>query len=134
MHAAPLAPSAAAAEATAPARLAAALEGGQFGTFEHVFGLGDVNWSPTNYEINGIDRSITDPAQLFKAWRDITGDCLPELMERMSSLPITENHLTYEFTAHPAGQEPRRVRASVFIERNQQGHPTRLVGITRRVD
>jgi PAS domain S-box-containing protein len=115
-------------------RLAAALEGGQFGTFEHVFGLGNLNWSPTNYEINGIDRSITDPAQLFKAWRDITGDCLPELMERMSSLPITENHLTYEFTAHPAGQEPRRVRASVFIERNQQGHPTRLVGITRRVD
>ena len=115
-------------------RLAAALEGGQFGTFEHVFGLGDLNWSPTNYEINGIDRSITDPAQLFKAWRDITGDCLPELMERMSSLPITENHLTYEFTAHPAGQEPRRVRASVFIERNKQGHPTRLVGITRRVD
>ena len=115
-------------------RLAAALEGGQFGTFEHVFGIGDLNWSPTNYEINGIDRSITDPAQLFKAWRDITGDCLPELMERMSSLPITENHLTYEFTAHPAGQEPRRVRASVFIERNQQGHPTRLVGITRRVD
>jgi PAS domain S-box-containing protein len=115
-------------------RLAAALEGGQFGTFEHVFGLGDLNWSPTNYEINGIDRSITDPAQLFKAWRDITGDCLPELMERMNSLPITENHLTYEFTAHPAGQESRRVRASVFIERNQQGHPTRLVGITRRVD
>ena len=115
-------------------RLAAALEGGQFGTFEHVFGLGDLNWSPTNYEINGIDRSITDPAPLFKAWRDITGDCLPELMQRMSSLPITENHLTYEFTAHPAGQEPRRVRASVFIERNQQGHPTRLVGITRRVD
>jgi len=115
-------------------RLAAALEGGQFGTFEHVFGLGDLNWSPTNYEINGIDRSITDPAQLFKAWRDITGDCLPELMQRMSSLPITENHLTYEFTAHPAGQEPRRVRASVFIERNKQGHPTRLVGITRRVD
>jgi PAS domain S-box-containing protein len=115
-------------------RLAAALEGGQFGTFEHVFGLGDLNWSPTNYEINGIDRSITDPAQLFKAWRDITGDCLPELMQRMSSLPITENHLTYEFTAHPTGQEPRRVRASVFIERNKQGHPTRLVGITRRVD
>jgi PAS domain S-box-containing protein len=115
-------------------RLAAALEGGQFGTFEHVFGIGDLNWSPTNYEINGIDRSITDPAQLFKAWREGTGDCLPELMQRMSSLPITENHLTYEFTAHPAGQESRRVRASVFIERNQQGHPTRLVGITRRVD
>ena len=115
-------------------RLAAALEGGQFGTFEHVFGLGDLNWSPTNYEINGIDRSITDPAQLLKAWRDITGDSLPELMQRMSSLPITENHLTYEFTAHPPGQEPRRVRASVFIERNKQGHPTRLVGITRRVD
>lgn len=115
-------------------RLAAALEGGQFGTFEHVFGLGDLNWSPTNYEINGIDPSVTDPAELFKAWREGTGDCLPELMQRMSSLPITENHLTYEFTAHPAGQEPRRVRASVFIERNKQGHPTRLVGITRRVD
>ena len=115
-------------------RLAAALEGGQFGTFEHVFGLGDINWSPTNYEINGIDPSVTDPAQLFQAWREGTGDCLPELMQRMSSLPITENHLTYEFTAHPAGQESRRVRASVFIERNKQGHPTRLVGITRRID
>jgi PAS domain S-box-containing protein len=115
-------------------RLAAALEGGQFGTFEHVFGLGDINWSPTNYEINGIDPSITDPAQLFNTWRQGTGDCFPELMQRMSSLPISENHLTYEFTAHPAGQDPRRVRTSVFIERNKQGHPTRLVGISRRID
>jgi PAS domain S-box-containing protein len=115
-------------------RLAAALEGGQFGTFEHIIGLGDVNWSPANYEINGIDPAVTDPAELFEAWKRVTGEFFPQLMARMSALPVDENHLSYEFIVRPEGQEPRRVRTSVFIERNKHGHPTRLVGITRRLD
>jgi len=115
-------------------RLAAALEGGRFGTFEHIVGVGDVNWSATNYEINGIDPSITDPGRLFELWKQGTGSFFPELMARMQALPVSENHLTYEFTARPAAGEPRRVRSSVFIERNKQGHPVRLVGITRRLD
>jgi hypothetical protein len=52
----------------------------------------------------------------------------------MSALPVDENHLSYEFIVRPEGQEPRCVRTSVFIERNKHGHPTRLVGITRRLD
>ena len=115
-------------------RLAAALEGGQFGTFEHVIGLGDINWSPANYEINGIDPSVTDPAELFELWKQGAGSFFPELMARINSLPVGENHLSYEFTARPAGHEPRRVRSSVFIERSKHGHPVRLVGITRRLD
>ena len=115
-------------------RLAAALEGGEFGTFEHVIGLGDINWSPANYEINGIDPSVTDPAELFELWKQGAGSFFPELMARINSLPVGENHLTYEFTARPAGHEPRRVRSSVFIERSKHGHPVRLVGITRRMD
>ncbi len=115
-------------------RLAVVLEGGQFGTFEHIIGLGDVNWSAANYEINGIDPSITDPDKLFAVWKQGAGSFFPELMARMEALPVDENHLTYEFTARPPGREPRRVRTSVFIERNKQGHPVRLVGITRRVD
>ncbi len=115
-------------------RLAAALEGGQFGTFEHIIGVGDVNWSAANYEINGIDPSITDPEELFAVWKQGAGSFFPDLMARMEAMPVNENHLTYEFTAHPPGREPRRVRSSVFIERNKQGHPVRLVGITRRVD
>jgi len=115
-------------------RLAVALEGGQFGTFEHIVGLGDVNWNAANYEINGIDPSIDDPGKLFAAWKQGAGTFFPELMARMEGLPVDENHLTYEFTARPPGREPRRVRTSVFIERNKQGHPVRLVGITRRAD
>lgn len=115
-------------------RLAAALEGGQFGTFEHVVGVGDLNWSAANYEINGIDPSVTEPSRLFELWKQGAGSFFPELTARMQSLPVGENHLTYEFTAHPPGREPRRIRSSVFIERNKQGHPVRLVGITRRLD
>jgi PAS domain S-box-containing protein len=115
-------------------RLAAALEGAEFGTFEHIIGLGDVNWSPANYEINGIDPAVTNPAELFEAWKRVTGEFFPQLMARMSTLPVDENHLSYEFIVRPEGQEPRRVRTSVFIERNQHGHPVRLVGITRRLD
>jgi PAS domain S-box-containing protein len=115
-------------------RLAAALEGGNFGTFEHVIGFGDINWSPANYEINGIDPAITDPAELFAVWRRNAGDFFNRLTARMEAMPVDQKHLSYEFTARPAGQEPRRVRTSIFIERNKQGHPTRLVGITRRLD
>lgn len=115
-------------------RLAAALEGGQFGTFEHIIGVGDVNWSPANYEINGIDPSVTDPAELFELWRRSTGLFFEELLARMNALPVSESHLTYEFTARPPRHEARRIRTSVFIERSKQGHPVRLVGITRRVD
>lgn len=115
-------------------RLSAALEGGSFGTFEHVIGFGDVNWSPANYEINGIDPSITEPAALFAAWKTNTGEFFPVLMAQMEALPVTQNHYSYEFTARPQGKGPRRVRVSVFIERNEHGHPTRLVGVTRRID
>ena len=115
-------------------RLAAALEGGQFGTFEHIVGLGNVNWNTANYDINGINPSVTDPAELFEAWKRVTGEFFPQLMARLSALPVDENHLSYEFIVRPEGQEPRRVRTSVFIERNKHGHPTRLVGITRRLD
>lgn len=115
-------------------RLTAALEGGHFGTFEHLIGRGDYNWNLANYEINGIDPAITDPAELFQAWKNVTGEFLPQLMATMNALPATRTHHTYEFTARPAGLEPRHVRVSVFIERNPQGHPTRLVGITRRLD
>jgi hypothetical protein len=55
-------------------------------------------------------------------------------MARMNDLPVSENQLTYEFTAQPPGLKPRRIRTSVFIERNKRGHPVRLVGITRRMD
>jgi hypothetical protein len=111
-----------------------ALEGGAFGTFEHVIGVGDTNWSPANYEINGIDPGVTDPAELLAAWKENVGGFFPEIMARMHALPVTQKHLTYEFTARPPGQEPRRVHSSVFIERNSRGHPTRFVGITRRLD
>ena len=115
-------------------RLAAALEGGNFGTFEHIIGQGDFNYNLANYEINGIDPSITDPAELFAAWQKITGEFFPQLIAEMSALPATQTNYTYEFTARPANQEPRRIRVSLFIERNKQGHPVRLVGITRRLD
>lgn len=115
-------------------RLAAALEGGKFGTFEHIIGFGDVNWSPANYEINGIDPSITDPSELFAAWKTAAGGFFAELMAEMGALPVTENHYSYEFTARPAGKEARRVRVSVYIERNERGHAARLVGVTRRLD
>jgi len=115
-------------------RLAAALEGARFGTFEHLIGRGDYNWNLANYEINGIDPSITDPAELFAAWKKVSGEFFPQLMAAMATLPATRTHHTYEFTARPPGLEPRQVRVSVFIERNPQGHPIRLVGITRRLD
>ncbi|MEX1111248.1 MAG: PAS domain-containing protein [Chthoniobacterales bacterium] len=115
-------------------RLAAALEGGQFGTFEHIIGVGNINWSPANYEINGIDPSVTDPAELFKLWKEAAGDFFPQLMARMDAIPPDTQHMTYEFMARPAGKEPRRIRTSVFIERNQNRHPVRLVGVSRRLD
>ena len=55
-------------------------------------------------------------------------------MAEMSALPATQPNYTYEFTAHPEKKEPRRIRVSIFIECSEQGHPTRLVGISRRLD
>lgn len=115
-------------------RLAAALEGGNFGTFEHVVAVGDFNFNAANYEINGIDPSITEPAALFAAWKKTVGDYYEKLMEEMNSLPVKQNTHSYEFTARPQGKEPRRVHVSVFIERNERGHPARLVGVTQRLD
>jgi PAS domain S-box-containing protein len=115
-------------------RLTAALEGGRFGTFEHVIGEGDYNWNLANYEMNGIDPSVTQPAELFAAWKKGTRDFFPQLLAGMAALPSSENNYTYEFTAYPDHQEPRRIRVSLFIERNKQGHPARLVGISRRLD
>jgi len=115
-------------------RLTAALEGGEYGTFEHIIGHGDVNWNAANYEINGIDPSVSDPAELFKLWKQSAGEFFPELVARMNALPTRQQHINYEFIAHPPGKEPRRVRTSTFIERNKHGHPTRLVGISRRID
>lgn len=115
-------------------RLAATLEGEAFGTFEHVTGVGDINWSPMNYEIHGIDPSVSHPAELFAMWKAGVGDFFPELMNRMAALPVTKKHFTYELTFRPCGQAPRLIRSSVFVERNGRGHPTRLVGFTRRLD
>jgi len=115
-------------------RLTAALEGGQFGTFEHVIGEGDYNWNLANYEMNGIDPSVTEPAELFAVWKKGTRDFFPQLMVSMAALPSLQNNYTYEFTAYPEDEEPRRIRVSLFIERNKQGHPARLVGISRRLD
>ncbi|MFM8458159.1 MAG: PAS domain-containing protein, partial [Chthoniobacterales bacterium] len=89
---------------SAQERLNAALEGGRFGTFEHIIGVGDVNWSAANYEINGVDPSIVEPAALFAAWKEITGEFFPQLMAQMDALPVTENHYTDEFTARPTGK------------------------------
>jgi PAS domain S-box-containing protein len=114
-------------------RLAAALEGGNFGTFEHVIGYGDLNWNLANYDLNGIDPAVTDPVELFEAWKQVAGNFFPQLMVRMSALPVTQTNITYEYTARPAGQPPRSIRCSVFIERNRQGHPVRLVGVNRRI-
>lgn len=115
-------------------RLAAALEGGDFGTFEHVVGVGLTRWSPANYEIHGVDPSVTEPAELFALWQEGVGDFLPELMLRTAGLPVDRPHLNYELTFRPRGKLPRRIRSSVFVERNKHGHPSRLVGLTRRVE
>jgi PAS domain S-box-containing protein len=116
-------------------RLTAALEGGNFGTFEHVFGIGALNWNAANYEISGIDPAITDPDDLFRAWRDAVGDGYALIEQAVASLPVSQNSVTYDFAVRvPATGEKRRIRSSVFIERNKQGHPTRLVGISRRID
>jgi PAS domain S-box-containing protein len=116
-------------------RLAAALEGGNFGTFEHVFGVGARNWNAVNYEMYGIDPSITDPEQLFAAWKELVGDEYAIIEQAVATLPIGKTSLTYDFGVRiPATGEKRRIRTSVFIERNKQGHPLRLVGVSRRLD
>jgi PAS domain S-box-containing protein len=115
-------------------RLTAVLEGGDFGTFEHVTGVGDTAWSPANYEIHGVDPSLTDPAELFAIWKEGIGDFFPELLARMDALPVDRQHMTYEFTFRPRGKKPRLIRSSIFVERNGHGHPSRLVGLTRRIE
>jgi len=115
-------------------RLIAALEGADFGMFEHVMGVGNTNWTPNNYRINGIDPSITDPGELFKVWRESIGDQFSELMHNLNELPVSETYYSYELTVTPPGQEARRIRTNIFIERNDHGHPEHLVGISRRLD
>lgn len=116
-------------------RLSAALDGLRFGTFQHDFGVGALNWSEENYALHGIDPSVTDPAKLFAAWKDAVGGDYPGIERMVASLPPKKTHLTYDYGVqmHPSG-EKQRIRSSVFIERDKQGHPTRLVGITRRID
>lgn len=116
-------------------RLTAALEGGNFGTFEHVFGIGALNWNTANYELNGINPAITDPDELFRAWRDALGNDYAPIEQTIASLPVRQNSVTYDFEIRvPGTGEKRRIRSSVFIERSSQGHPTRLVGIARQLD
>ena len=116
-------------------RLSAALEGGKFGTFEHVFGLGAVNWNSVNYEIHGIDPAITDPDKLFRAWLVAVGDGYPAIEQTIASLSVDQTSVTYDFDIRlPRTGEKRRIRSSVFIERNKNGHPVRLVGVSRRLD
>ena len=115
-------------------RLTAVLEGGDFGTFEHVTGVGNTGWNPANYEIHGVDPSVTDPAELFAIWKRGVGDFFPELLARMDALPADRQHMTYEFTFRPPGKKPRLIRSSVFVERNSHGHPSRLVGLNRRIE
>lgn len=116
-------------------RLFAALEGGKFGTFEHVFGLGAVNWNSVNYEIHGIDPAIADPDELFRAWLVVVGDGYPAIEQTIASLSVDQTSVTYDFDIRlPRTGEKRRIRSSVFIERNKNGHPVRLVGVSRRLD
>ncbi|MGA0849863.1 MAG: PAS domain-containing protein, partial [Chthoniobacterales bacterium] len=116
-------------------RLAAALEGGSFGTFEHVFGVGALNWNAVNYEMHGIDPSITDPEKLFAAWKEVVGDDYPIIEQAVAALPVDKTSLTYDFGVRlQSTGEKRRIRTSIFIERSKQGHPLRLVGVSRRLD
>ena len=116
-------------------RLAAALEIGVFGTFEHVFGVGAINWNAANYEIHGIDPSITDPEALFRAWKSVVGPDYQAIEQAVSSLPLEKNSITYDFGLRlPGSRESRRVRSSVFVERDNNGRPVRLVGVSRRID
>jgi RNA:NAD 2'-phosphotransferase (TPT1/KptA family) len=63
------------------------------------------------------------------------GDGYAQIEQAVASLPVSQNSVTYDFAVRvPATGEKRRIRSSVFIERNTQGHPTRLVGISRRID
>jgi len=120
---------------SAQERLAAALEGGSFGTFEHVFGVGALNWNAANYEIHGIDPGITDPDELFQAWKAVVGPEYATLEQKISGLPVSKNTVTYNFSIIvPGSGEKRRINSSVFVERNKKGHPLRLVGISRRLD
>lgn len=120
---------------SANARLIAALEAGYFGSFEHVFGVGALNWNEANYAIHGIDPSVIEPGRLFAAWKDTLGDNYPLIERAVASLPPAKTHLTYEYAVNVRKTgEIRHIRSSVSIERDEQGHPKRLVGICLRID
>ncbi|MFM8459507.1 MAG: hypothetical protein ACKOB0_11290, partial [Chthoniobacterales bacterium] len=93
------------------------------------------NWNAANYEIYGIDPHVTDPDELFRAWKAVAGSEYTALERKISGLPVRENTITYNFgITVPGTGEKRRISSSVFVERNQAGHPVRLVGISRRLD
>jgi len=115
-------------------RLAVALEGGELGTWEHIFGLGAVNWNAANYELYGIDPAVKDPADLFRRWKDIIGAEFASIERALADLPVDRHTAAYNIAFRPAGSaEERKVRSSIYIERNSHGHPVRLVGVTRRL-
>lgn len=115
-------------------RLAAALEGGNFGTFEHLFGVGALHWNATNYEMHGIDPSIKDPDALFRAWKETIGEEYQAIEQKVASLPVQQSCVAYDYRIHvPRTGERRQIHSSVFVERDKQGHPVRLVGVSRRL-
>lgn len=115
-------------------RLAAALDSGRFGTFEHVYGVGSLNWNDANYEIHGLDPSLKDPGLLFEAWKNAVGDEYARLEQTINNLRPHETSCSYEFDLEPdATGERRRIRTSVFIERDKEGHPARLLGVSHRL-
>lgn len=115
-------------------RIAAALDSSEFGTFEHLYGVGSLNWNTTNYKLHGLDPSIKDPDLLFKAWKNIVGDDVRRLEDAVNNLPGNESSCSYEYDLQlPATGEAHRIRASVFIERGKDGSPVRLVGVNHRV-
>lgn len=116
--------------ADAKERLTAALDGANFGTFEHVFGVGASNWNAANYEINGIDPAITEPQALFEAWKNAVGESFGEIEKKFAEISPEQQTVTYEFTSRPPGLPPRRVRASAFLQRDSGGRIARIVGVS----
>ncbi len=115
-------------------RLLMAIESAQLGTFEYVFGTGTQNWNSTNYELYGIDPAITGPAELFEEWKKVVGEeTYRRLMDDFSRVPPTQRIHVHEFTVPAAGGPPQRVRTCSYIDRDTEGHPVRLLGITQRI-
>lgn len=100
-----------------------------------MFGVGALNWNMANHEIHGIDPGITDPDELFRAWKAVVGPEYAAVEQKISRLPVSINVITYTFgITVPGSGKKRRINSSVFVERNKKGHPFRLVGISRRLD